>query len=672
MNETQKTFVFLVVAVGLVSVAVATRPTPFTEVKATGEAGGLLFPEFKDPLKARSLEVIQFDEKTPEDRKQFKIEQVNGVWSIPSHSNYPADAEKQLGEAAGALLDLKKLKLVSSNLGDEAEFGVVDPTTKDLTSASQGVGTLVRMGDSSGGSLLNLVVGKADPNNAKLHFVRIPGENRIYLTEIDLAKLSTSFGDWIEKDLLKMNAFDFRQFTIDDHSVDELRGALLRGSLIELAYNNSDGRWSVIDIKQMSKANKFESRPLADDEELDAQKLNDARNALDELKIVNVERKPAGLSLNLQRSSELARNPQARNSLGTHGYYFAEMNGAAHLYSNEGEIRAGMSDGVEYILRFGAIAGKDGTEKKAEPGKEGEKSADAEDEGANRFLMVMTQFNQDLIPKPEYVKLPEPAAKPAEGSAKPVEGPAKPEGAPATPAAATPAPVAKPASEAPAAPAKPAGEAPAAAPTPATPPAANTPAPGAGSSNEPAASPFRLVNAERTLAGDVLAQAEPAKPADAPKAPETPAAPAGPAKPASEAPAAPAATVPAPVAPAATAPAPAAGAPVGPAAPPPAKTEEELQREQTEKENARLKDEYDAKVAAGKKRVGELNARFADWYFVISDKTYRKIHLTRDSIVKKKEKPGDEKPAGAPGAAGGIPGLPPGILPPGVLPGGNK
>ncbi len=34
-----------------------------------------------------------------------------------------------------------------------------------------------------------------------------------------------------------------------------------------------------------------------------------------------------------------------------------------------------------------------------------------------------------------------------------------------------------------------------------------------------------------------------------------------------------------------------------------------------------------------------MNARFADWYYVISNEVYRKIHLGRDEIVKKKEKP---------------------------------
>ena len=35
-------------------------------------------------------------------------------------------------------------------------------------------------------------------------------------------KLSTKFQNWIEEDLLKLNAFDIKQVVMDDHSVDEL------------------------------------------------------------------------------------------------------------------------------------------------------------------------------------------------------------------------------------------------------------------------------------------------------------------------------------------------------------------------------------------------------------------------------------------------------------------
>jgi hypothetical protein len=62
------------------------------------------------------------------------------------------------------------------------------------------------------------------------------------------------------------------------------------------------------------------------------------------------------------------------------------------------------------------------------------------------------------------------------------------------------------------------------------------------------------------------------------------------------------------------------------------------ERRRVERENRRRQDEYDDKVKNAQKRVRELNNRFADWYYVVSDKEYAKIHLDRAGVVQKKEK----------------------------------
>ena len=61
------------------------------------------------------------------------------------------------------------------------------------------------------------------------------------------------------------------------------------------------------------------------------------------------------------------------------------------------------------------------------------------------------------------------------------------------------------------------------------------------------------------------------------------------------------------------------------------------EKRRIERENRRKQDEYDDKVKAAQKRVRELNNRFADWYYIVSNKEYAKIHLTRDGIAQKKE-----------------------------------
>ncbi len=62
----------------------------------------------------------------------------------------------------------------------------------------------------------------------------------------------------------------------------------------------------------------------------------------------------------------------------------------------------------------------------------------------------------------------------------------------------------------------------------------------------------------------------------------------------------------------------------------------EAERERIEKQNRVKQDEYNDKVKQGQDRVKDLNARFADWYYVVSDETYRKMHLGEDQIIKKK------------------------------------
>ena len=44
-------------------------------------------------------------------------------------------------------------------------------------------------------------------------------------------------------------------------------------------------------------------------------------------------------------------------------------------------------------------------------------------------------------------------------------------------------------------------------------------------------------------------------------------------------------------------------------------------------------EEYEERIAASKARTKELNDRFSDWYYVISDKAFRKIRLSQRDIL---------------------------------------
>ncbi len=62
---------------------------------------------------------------------------------------------------------------------------------------------------------------------------------------------------------------------------------------------------------------------------------------------------------------------------------------------------------------------------------------------------------------------------------------------------------------------------------------------------------------------------------------------------------------------------------------------------EADKENKKLQEEHDKwqqKVDAGKRISDELNERFADWYYVISNDSFEKLKLKRKDLVGKKKK----------------------------------
>ncbi len=80
------------------------------------------------------------------------------------------------------------------------------------------------------------------------------------------------------------------------------------------------------------------------------------------------------------------------------------------------------------------------------------------------------------------------------------------------------------------------------------------------------------------------------------------------------------------------------------------------------KSNQRLLDSRSEKIAAARKRVQELNARFADWYYLIDDSSFKQLMLKRDVLIGPKTAGGDSGiPGGAGGPGFGLPQLPPNL-----------
>jgi len=544
-----RTGMFLLGGLGMLLLGAAVQPR-FKSSKVEPEEQRVLFPELSDASKAASLEIVSYDDELST-LHPFKVLQSGGVWVLPAHQNYPADAREQLAAAATALVDLKMLDVVSESPGDHETYGVIEPDAEKIKPGMTGVGQLVEIRDVSGSKLARLIVGKedkrrvgADANGRTLRFVRKAGQDPVYRVEVDTSKFTTSFGDWIEKDLLKLSPWDVRRLGLEDYALVAVESngrvgvQLDRKYRVDLAYDDKDAKWSLVKLEAFSKDGEPKDEKLADGEELASGKLNDLRNALGDLKIIDVARKPSGLSAELKAEESFTNDREALMSMQQRGFLPLKT---GEILSTDGETIVGMKDGVEYVLRFGAsitVAGdsKAGKDKEGE-GAESDKGSGSGGESSGRYLLVMARFNAKLLEKPTLEPLPDlPAdeAKKDDGGTK--EGEKKD------------------------------GEK------------------KEGGSDEAAE--------KKGDAAESLKKADEAE-AAAQVALEN--------------------------------------------------------RRRVERENRRKQDDYDDKVKTAQKRVRDLNGRFADWYYVVSDKEYAKIHLGRNSMVQKVESKAAQPAAAAEG-----------------------
>jgi hypothetical protein len=544
MTESIRTLIFVGVAALVGLVAFFVRPRAVME-KPGAQVGQVLFEKFTNAQDAKSLEITTFDDKTA-DFRTFEVAQKNGRWVIPSHADYPADGAKQLTDAATGLLNLEALGIASESASDHVLYGVVEPSPEKLKVGDQGVGTLVDIKDAKGNDLLRLIIGKAVQGAEGQHFVRKPGQEPVYVCNVDLTKLPVDFDKWIEKDLLQLNPLDIAKVTIKDYSIiPDTSGMYFSPRMDAIVdWNGEAGTWSLEKLDLYDEKSKPHPAGLGEQEVLNDQTLNDMKTALDDLKIADVTRKPKGLGADLKVSSEFGKNEENIRSLARIGFMPVSRAGnKLDIVSSNGEVQVEMKDGVQYILRFGNVEG----------------AQEGSDEGKlNRYLFVTAQVAPDTLKLPMLEE--EPAGPDQPQPTKPAKDDVSQSGGcDDEPAAEDKA---KPAADAKAADAKPAADAKAADTKP------------------------------------VAEDKEPVPPAKATKS--------KPAKPA--------------------------------AAPDPG----QLERDRIRTANQRKMDDYHEKLKKAQAHVDELNARFADWYYVISEDVYKKVHLTRSDIIKESADAKDE------------------------------
>lgn len=387
MNDLQKTGLFVGAALVLGSLALFTGGPSHLRLEQFSDQGEAFYVEFTDPLRAASLEVIDFDEESGT-ATPFKVQVKDGRWSIPSHYDYPADGEDRLANTAAAVIDIKKDIVQSDRLQDHELLGVIDPIDDSVTTLT-GRGQRITLREDSGAMLADFIIGRDVEGKQGFRYVRIPEKKQTYAVKMDI-DISTRFADWIETNLLGLSSSDLSRIVIQDYSVDETTGSI--NSQGRIALSKSDNTWSMDE--------------LPEDKELETDKVSTMTTALANITITGVRPKPAGLSRDLRTTEGLTMDLPTQLSLQSKGYFVSQD---GRLLSNEGEVTIGTTDGVTYTLRFGEVLIGEGMEVSAGSEDEGASSGDTSDENAsggggteNRYLFVTAQFDESLLPpRPE-------------------------------------------------------------------------------------------------------------------------------------------------------------------------------------------------------------------------------------------------------------------------------
>jgi hypothetical protein len=336
MSDARKTALFGGVALALVLLTWVTAPR--VRIPAVfAERGQLFFPEFRDPNAAASLEVIEFDAQNATVRP-FKVQNRNGRWTIPSQHDYPADARDPLAQTSAAIIALKRDAFASDNVADHERSGVLDPLDTTLPAVT-GRGTRILVRGASDELLADVIIGNPVEGHPGFRYVRQPGQRRVYSSNVGDLRISTAFGDWIERDLLQVGVEEIDAVNLRNYSLDRTTGRVDPGETM-LLQKTGEGDWTI--------------NGLAANERLEPAAVDGLLRNLASLRIAGVLPKPPGITASLRNeASSVTLNDQDRADLARKGFYLAP---SGQLVSNRGELVVRTTGGVFYTLRFGDIA----------------------------------------------------------------------------------------------------------------------------------------------------------------------------------------------------------------------------------------------------------------------------------------------------------------------------
>ena len=289
------------------------------------------------------------------------------------------DLEARLNALAGAFNQIDNYFDVNKQIGFGTLISITDEKNNEFSLI---IGEEVGENQSSDGTV-----------GAALHLVRIPGEDAVFVAEIDVDTFTTEFTDWINDDLLDLDSIDVRQLSIHDYTSfkrTESSLGITERLQVQIDWNVEEGIWSLSQMLEFLGNDQVPVETVLNiDEELNADRLNTLQDAIDSLKISDVRRKPAGLGADLKINSRIF-DPESRVDLERRGFFLVNArdgSGDQELLCANGELHISTEQGVKYLLRFGSEV--------------------ADDDEILRHMFVTTRLDKQLLPEPELVDLPD-------------------------------------------------------------------------------------------------------------------------------------------------------------------------------------------------------------------------------------------------------------------------
>ena len=416
MKNVVQTCIFVVLATVSVIAAILTNDIGEADSQqnrrsiAKQDEGKPIFEGFTAE-RAVELKITTYDRLTAR-LTSFSVKRDGtGQWVIPSHNNYPADAEEQMASAAATFSTLEVKEVIDVDNSAHRDYHVVEPNSEKLDVGTDGVGTLITVTDESG-KAYSLIVGAKvtkgseagiDPRMQQSYFAaRKPGSDTVFTVDLNMEIFDTDFSKWIDTNLLGLNGLDVRQLSMQDYFIGlnpEGSPIMLQRSNSSLIFDDVDLTWNLDNMVQYDQNTQEPfTIELTANEEVDLKRVETLQSALENLTIEGVMRKPAILRPDLKITPEAIadeKTSETLTKLGLFGDPNTTIDNLMDLKSANGELHISLQTGVKYILRFGEVDATSGSQ-----------------DSIRRYLFVTTAFQPNMIPVPEYQALPEQSPKP--------------------------------------------------------------------------------------------------------------------------------------------------------------------------------------------------------------------------------------------------------------------